>query len=67
MIIGEFNRHVGILGEQKADEGGNIVLSWMDKYNFILFNNVVNCKGLYILQVKDFKSVIDYALVNTAI
>ena len=47
MIIGDFNGHVGFLGEQKLDEGGKMIVEWMEEQGLILLNKDTQCTGLY--------------------
>ena len=64
LLIGDFNCHVGFLGSQKIDEGGNMILDWLENYGLIMLNNDPQCKGLYTWESKEQKSVIDFALIN---
>lgn len=66
MIIQDLHVHVSILGEHKED-GGNIILSWVEKHTLILLNNDTNCKGMYTWEGRESKSVTDYSLINNQI
>lgn len=63
-IIGDFNGHIGILGEQRVDANGRIILEWINKYNLIILNCDSNCLGTYTWNSRNQRSVIDYILVN---
>ena len=38
MVLGDFNGHTGLLGDQREDENGRTVLEWMNSLNMILLN-----------------------------
>ena len=65
IIIGDFNGHIGILGEQNLDKNGQVILEWMNNYSLILLNSDDECRGTYTWSRGSQKSVIDYMLVNT--
>ena len=64
LVLGDFNGHIGILGHQKANQHGKIVLKWIEEDGLTLLNLDENCEGVYTWSRGDQKSVIDYALVN---
>ena len=64
IVIGDFNGHIGILGPQKVNNNGQIVLDLITDQNLILLNADENCSGEYTWQSKEHKSVIDFVLVN---
>ena len=43
-IIGDFNGHIGILGEQSLDKNGQVLLEWMNNYSLILLNCDDECR-----------------------
>ena len=63
-IMGDFNAHVGIIGEQELNYNGNIVLDIMIENNIIMLNDTDKCKGTYTWCRGQSKSVIDFVLVN---
>ena len=46
-ILGDFNAHMGIIGDQDVNYNGRIVLDMMTEDNMILFNDTEMCKGIY--------------------
>ena len=64
LLLGDFNGHVGFLGEQKLDINGKIILEWLDKYDLTMLNDVCECEGTYTWSVNNLKSVIDYMFIN---
>lgn len=67
IIIGDFNGHVGFLGEHKLHEGGRIILSFMENHNVIMADDDMHTKGLYTWEGRGSKSMIDYTLINAAL
>jgi len=64
LIIGDFNGHVGFLGEQRQNSNGEMLLNFMEKWNLVMLNADVRCEGKYTRIEGNERSVIDYALVN---
>ena len=64
LVLGDFNGHIGILGHQKENQHGKIVLKWIEEDGLTLLNLDEKCEGIYTWSRGDQKSVIDYALVN---
>ena len=64
-IIGHFNVHVGIIGEQELNYNGKSVLDSMTENNMIMLNDTDKCKGTYTWSRGQSKSVIDFVLVNS--
>ena len=64
-IMGDFNAHVGIIGEQELNYNGKIVLDIMTENNMITLNDTDKCKGKYTWSRGQSKSVIDFVLVNS--
>ena len=50
------NGHTGLIGQQKENENGKMVKDWMNDFGLVL--------QIYLEEINDQKSVIDYALVN---
>ena len=46
-IIGDFNGHTCILGEQSLDRNGQVILEWTNTYSLILLNSDGECRGAY--------------------
>ena len=65
MILGDFNAHLGIIGDQDVNYNGRIVLDMMTEDNMILLNDTGKCKGIYTWRRGDKKSAVDFILVNT--
>ena len=61
LIVGDFNGHIGYLGEQNLDANGKMILDWLEKYKVTLLNDV-KCSGLYTWSRDEQKSVIDFAI-----
>ena len=64
-IMGDFNAHVGIIGEQEFNYNGKIVMDIMTENNMIMLNYTDKCKGTYTWSRGQSKSVIDFVLVNS--
>ena len=64
-IMGDFNAHVGIIGDQKLNYNGKIVLDIMTENNMIMLNDTDKCTGTYTWSRGQSKSVIDFVLVNS--
>ena len=64
-IMGDFNAHVGIIGEQELNYNGKIVLDIMTENNMIMLNDTDKCKVTYTWSRGQSNSVIDFVLVNS--
>ena len=64
-IIGDFNAHVGIIGEQELNYNGKMVLGIMTENNKIMLNETDKCRGTYTWSRGQSNSVIDFVLVNS--
>ena len=64
LVLGDFNGHIGILGHQKENQHGKLVLNWIEEDGLTLLNLDDKCEGVYTWSRGNQKSVIDYALVN---
>eukprot|EP00794_Sanderia_malayensis_P017185 gene17185-18915_t len=63
-IMGDFNAHIGIIGEQQINWNGKEIPDLMSEDNLILMNDTDKCNGLYTWSRGEQKSVIDFILVN---
>ena len=64
LVLGDFNGHIGLLGHQKQNQHGKVILKWIEEDGLTLLNLDEKCEGVYTWSRGDQKSVIDYALVN---
>ena len=64
LVLGDFNGHVHMLGYQKEDENGRIVLDWINNFGLTLLNLDEACKGTYTWARQEQKSVIDFVMAN---
>lgn len=64
LVFGDFNGHVGYLGEQRINGNGRMLLEFIEKWNLIMLNMDDACEGLYTRVQGEERSVIDYYLVN---
>ena len=64
IVLGDFNGHVGFLGQQKVDRNGEMIIDWMNDFNLILLNGDDRCIGLYTWNRQNLKSAIDFVLMN---
>ena len=44
LLLGDFNGHVGFLGDQKLDVNGKLILEWLDKYDLTMFFAYCFCR-----------------------
>ena len=64
MIMGDFNGHLGFLGNQNLDRNGRFVLDFIDRNNLILLNADDRCCGVITREENGVGSAIDFVLVN---
>ncbi len=66
ILLGDFNGHVGYIGDQELNNNGNIVLNIQEQNNLILLNGDDKCEGTYTWNrdYRNQKSVIDYVFTN---
>ena len=64
IIMGDFNGHLGWIGDQKLDENGKIVKEIAYKYNMTIANMDEKCTGEITWTRGEQKSTIDYMLIN---
>ena len=55
LILGDFNAHLGIIGDQDVHSNGRIVLDMMTEDNMLLLNDTEKCKGIYTWERGDQK------------
>ena len=65
IVLGDFNGHLGYLGNQKLDTNGKRVLDFIEKNSMILLNADDKCQGTVTREESGHKSSIDFVLVNT--
>ena len=65
MVLGDFNGHLGIIGEQQLDKNGKYVFDLMEKYNLVLMNGDDRCQGVTTREECGNKSSIDFVLCNS--
>ena len=64
ILLGDFNAHLGFLGNQKLDVNGNLLLDIAEKYNLIILNGDPLCKGEITWSRNNLKSTKDFILCN---
>lgn len=64
IVLGDFNGHTGILGQQKLDNNGQTVIDLITNYDLTLLNADESCTGVYTWRKKEQKSAIDFVVVN---
>ena len=64
IVMGDFNGHIGLIGMQKENDNGKMVLEWMNDYNMALLNLDDKCKGQYTWQRGEQRSAIDFVMAN---
>ena len=65
-VMGDFNAHLGFIGEQETNYKGQLVLDFMTERNMILMNDTDKCSGTTTWSRQSQKSTIDFLLVNNA-
>ena len=64
IVLGDFNGHLGFIGEQSLDINGRYVLELMENYNLSLLNGDDSCTGVATREESGNRSTIDFVLVN---
>ena len=64
ILMGDFNGHLGMAGEQRLDENGRILKELADEYNLVIGNLDEKCEGEITWGRGEQQSAIDYILLN---
>lgn len=64
IIPGDFNWHIGVIGEHQLDTNGMMILRWLGKYGLIILNDDPECEGKITRSNDKHKSTIDYAVLT---
>ena len=64
ILLGDFNGHIGIIGEQPQNFNGKIVLDLMSECRLVLVNATEKCNNTYTWSRGEQKSAIDFILMN---
>lgn len=64
IVLGDFNGHLGFIGDQALNRNGRYVLQLMENYNLTLLNGDEKCSGEITREENGNKSSIDFVLVN---
>ena len=67
MVLGDFNGHVGFLGDQREDRNGKFVINLVNNNNMMMVNCDEKCKGMYTWGKRGQRSVIDYVQVTAGV
>ena len=63
-MLGDFNGHITLLGPQRQDENGSMVMDFVNNFGLNLLNIDEACQGTYTWNRHQQRSVIDFVLVN---
>ena len=63
-LLGDFNGHIGILGNQQLNYNGKLVMDIKTECDLILLNSTEKCDGTYTWSRGDQRSAIDFVIVN---
>ena len=64
ILLGDFNGHIGIIGEQPQNLNGKIVLDLMSECRLVLVNATEKCNNTYTWSRGEQKSAIEFILMN---
>ena len=65
IVLGDFNAHIEIIGYQKLNKNGEIILNILEKSNLVMLNlDEIKTTGTVTWQRGNQKSTIDYVLTN---
>ena len=64
IVMGDFNGHIGLIGNQRLDRNGKFVKKLMDEKNMTLLNLEEKCDGSVTWEKNGSKSTIDFILTN---
>ena len=56
IVMGDFNLHVGFLGEQTKNYGGEMLLEFAERWGLAILNCDSRCKGVYTRSVRNGKT-----------
>ena len=62
--MGDFNGHIGIIGQQKEDKNGKFVKQLAELYNMSILNMDEKCTGESTWSRNNVSSTIDFVLIN---
>ena len=62
--MGDFNGHIGFLGNQPKNKNGKIPLNFIEKWNLTVLNSEPNCLELYTREKNYNMNIIEYVLMN---
>jgi len=65
LFLGDFNGHIEILGNQKINQNGKKLMSFIDRFNLYILNLDQNCSGEITWKRNEMESVIDFAITNS--
>ena len=63
-LLGDFNGHIGILGNQQLNYNGKLVMDIKTECDLIILNSTEKCDGTYTWSKGDQTSAIDFVIVN---
>ena len=63
LAVGDFNAHIGILGET-INKNGKLLENLIEQNNLVNLNRTPECEGKITRNIRDQKTTIDYALAN---
>ena len=64
ILLGDFNGHIGFLGDQEIDVNGRMILEWLGQFSLTLLNCDDRCEGKYTWQNANQRSCIDFIMTN---
>ena len=64
LVLGDFNGHIGFIGEQMCNRKGEMMLEFSDRWGLTILNADDKCNGKYTRVQGEEKSVIDFYLAN---
>ena len=65
IIVGDFNAHIGIVGNQSVNANGRLILDLLNKFNLVLLNEDEICEGEIAWSRENYKSAIDFFCVTS--
>ena len=67
VVMGDFNSHIGFIGEQELNYNGRIMLDFIDRWNLIMLNADDRCVGVVTRKQRGEESVLDYILISRTV